>query len=172
MYYQNLCEQFKSNTKKLWNLINKVIGKLINKTSVVRCIKDSDIHHYTSKSISNAFGQYFANVGKNFADKIPVSSKSITEYINQIPNNPKSLFLSPTNELEIIRLISALPNKRSSGFDNVDNMLLKEFKFLLSEPLAILFNRSLQEGIFPNYMKLAEVVPLYKGKERNLTTNY
>ena len=31
---------------------------------------------------------------------------------------------------------------------------------------------SLEQGIFPNIMKKAEVIPLYKGKERDLCMNY
>ena len=43
---------------------------------------------------------------------------------------------------------------------------------MLSEKLASLFNLSMSAGVFPEMMKLAEVVPLYKSKERFLTSNY
>ena len=36
----------------------------------------------------------------------------------------------------------------------------------------MIFNESLSQGIFPTCMKLAEVVPLYKGKDRNEKSNY
>ena len=35
-----------------------------------------------------------------------------------------------------------------------------------------MFNLSMLEGVFPEKMKLAEVVPLYKSKEKYLTNNY
>ena len=62
-------------------------------------------------------------------------------------------------------LISKLPNKKSSGYDNIDNILLKSIKDVVSEKLASLFNLSMSSGVFPEMMKLAEVVPLYKSKE-------
>ena len=62
-------------------------------------------------------------------------------------------------------LISKLPNKKSSGYDNIDNILLKSIKDVVSEKLASLFNLSMSTGVFPEMMKLAEVVPLYKSKE-------
>ena len=40
------------------------------------------------------------------------------------------------------------------------------------EPLSIVFNKSMTEGIFPDSMKLADMVPLYKSKERYLLNNY
>ena len=39
-------------------------------------------------------------------------------------------------------------------------------------PLSIIFNKSFEESHFPSCMKRAEVVPLYKGKEHTLKTNY
>ena len=39
-------------------------------------------------------------------------------------------------------------------------------------PLERIFNLSLESGIFPNIMKDAEVVPLYKSKEKDLCVNY
>ena len=73
---------------------------------------------------------------------------------------------------ELKNIINDLPNKHSSGSDNVDNILLKELKDLIVPSLCLLFNRSLQESCFPDRMKLAEVIPLHKGKEKSLPTNY
>ena len=42
----------------------------------------------------------------------------------------------------------------------------------LSFPLTGIFNQSIIQGVFPNLMKIAEVIPLYKGKERDLVVNY
>ena len=39
--------------------------------------------------------------------------------------NNKNLFLAPTTEYEVTSLITALPNKTSSGYDNVNNLCLK-----------------------------------------------
>ena len=39
-------------------------------------------------------------------------------------------------------------------------------------PLCIIINQSLEKGQFPSEMKLADVVPLFKSKDRSLETNY
>ena len=70
------------------------------------------------------------------------------------------------------KLIENLPNKTSSGFDNVSNILLKKLCATISTPLTDIFNLSISNGIFPKKMKLAETTPLYKGKETHYTTNY
>ena len=73
---------------------------------------------------------------------------------------------------EIENLIRSLPNKTSSGHDEITNILLKKLASNISIPLSVVFNKSLKEGSFPNTMKLADVVPLYKSKEKYYTTNY
>ena len=53
-----------------------------------------------------------------------------------------------------------MPNKTSLGHDQVSNKLLKELNHSITYPLAIIFNQSLESGVFPNLMKMAEVIPL------------
>ena len=42
----------------------------------------------------------------------------------------------------------------------------------LLSPLSIIFNKSLSVGTFPDKMKLADTVPLYKGKDKSVVDNY
>ena len=69
-------------------------------------------------------------------------------------------------------LITALRNKISSRYDNVNNVLLKQIKLNIVKPLAIIINKSFSEGKFPHAMKLADVYPLFKSKERTEPNNY
>ena len=73
---------------------------------------------------------------------------------------------------EIVKIIDKLPNKSSSSHDNINNILLKNIKNQIAAPLERVFNMSLEQGIFPDQIKSAEVIPLYKGKERDLCMNY
>ena len=74
--------------------------------------------------------------------------------------------------MEIERLINSLPNKSSYGHDKVSNTLLKSLCTAISYPLQIIFNQSIYHRVFPDKMKVAEIVPLYKGKEHDLVVNY
>ena len=65
-----------------------------------------------------------------------------------------------------------MPNKTSSGYDQLNNKVLKEIKTELAVPLSIIFNYSLSTGCFPTKMKYAEVVPLYKSKSKLEPSNY
>ena len=171
-YYHSKCVEFRTNTTALWNVINKITNRSNNKTSIIDHLEDGGISYNNPKDIANIFSTHFSTVGKNNANSIKNSVKNIREYLSAITKNTKSMFWQPATIPEISKIISNLPNKKSSGHDNIDNVLVKQLGPQLYHPLCILFNRSLNEGIFPTRMKLAEVVPLYKGKEHYLTTNY
>ena len=159
-------------TKKLWRLINEIAGKKNDKSNLVEYLKIDDVRLYSANKISNSFANYFSGVGKKFANRIPVPSKPILGYFRLMGTNTKSIFFSPTEENEIKKVTSKLPTKNSSSYDNVSNVLLKDIVVHIVEPLSYIFNQSMSTGEFPNGMKLAEVVPLYKNKEYHLETNY
>ena len=80
--------------------------------------------------------------------------------------------MTPVTNIEISKLIDNIPNKTSSGHDSITNVLLKKMKNGIVNPLTDIFNASLSLGEFPDTMKLAEVIPLYKGKSREVESNY
>ena len=55
----------------------------------------------------------------------------------------------------------------SSGHDNISNVLLQKLYLCHLSPLEYIFNLSIQTGIFSDNMKLAEIIPVYKSKEKN-----
>ena len=86
--------------------------------------------------------------------------------LNNIPCQLNSLALKHTTTLEIDRLIKNLLNKNSHGHDEISNLMLKSLHTSITFPLSI------QERVFPELMRRAEVIPLYKGKEMDYMVNY
>ena len=89
----------------------------------------------------------------------------VLTFLDKIRQNSCSLFMNPCTTYEIKRLINNLPNKTSSGHDDISNKLLKEIYEPLLPALDYIVNESLKLGIFPTVMKLAEVVPLFKSEK-------
>ena len=100
---------------------------------------------YDPATITSELCKHFSSIGETFANRIPPPSKTVNEYMNIIPQNDQSIFLNPTNETEIIELITDLIPKNSSGYDNLSNKLLKKLLPALVFPLTITFNKSLKE---------------------------
>ena len=102
---------------------------------------------------------------------IPKSNKLPQQYMNNVPNRD-SIFLSPTDPDEILKIIRSFKAKNSSGDDGISMNLLKQISESICVPIASLVNLSLERGIVPNAMKLAKVIPIYKGKCKESFTNY
>ena len=160
------------NTKKLWSFINRLIGKNNDKTSVIDAMIIDGRIETDPNSITNSLCDHFSTIGEKFANNIPNTCPSVDSYISKISINPNSAFLVLTTENEIGKIIDGLPNKLSSGYDNINNILLKKLKNSLFKPICILFNKSIAEGKFPSAMKTADVVPLLKKPPNTIPTNY
>ena len=64
-----------------------------------------------------------------------------------------------------------LKPKSSTGHDNLSMKLLKGITSI-HEPLALIINQSLTTGIFPQKLKIAKVIPIYKKDDNTLLDNY
>ena len=62
-------------------------------------------------------------------------------------------------------------NKASShdGFDV--NIIISVYEFI-KKPRLKIFNESINLGIFPENMKIAKVIPIFKSGKKGLLTNY
>ena len=47
-----------------------------------------------------------------------------------------------------------------------------DFKYALSIPLSIIINNSLAMGLVPDMAKLAQIIPIYKEKDKKKISNY
>ena len=171
-YYQDKCKEYKRNTERLWQMINRITNKTTNKSTLIEYLKVDNLEIHNAKEISTEFAKYFSTIGKKYANKIDPSETNIHTYINNIPNNPTTIYLNPTHRSELTTLIHNLPNKASKGYDDITNVMLKRLHLSIVDPLSVIFNKSLTEGCFPDLMKYADVVPLYKSKEHYFTNNY
>ena len=84
MYHCNKCYEYRKDTKKLWKVINEIIGKNSDKSGAIDYLKIDGIKEYSAKQISNSLANYFSNVGRQFAGKIPKSRTSIDLYLKEI----------------------------------------------------------------------------------------
>ena len=81
------------------------------------------------------------------------------------------------NELEIpvemvLTSIKQLDINKATGSHGIQVRLLKETADQIAPSLTMLFNKSLQLGIFPEDWKLNHIVPIFKKGKRDFVENY
>jgi len=163
-----LKENFR-NMKKTWQIINTLMGKESDKTTITM-LKVNGVQITNPKVITETFAEYFAHVGKVQSQNI--ATTNIKSYKYCTLNSDKSIYLIPTDMYEIVDIITKMKASKSKGHDDITSNLLKELKYSIALPLSILINRTLNEGIFPEALKIAKVIPLYKSKSRDIVSNY
>ena len=50
--------------------------------------------------------------------------------------------------------------------------VVKNIYHVIADPLTFIYNLSLTSGVFPDEMKIAKVIPLFKSGDKNVYTNY
>ena len=73
---------------------------------------------------------------------------------------------------EVKGIIHSIDINKASGPDNISHRMLKGCINSICEPLCILYNRSLSEGVFHESWKKAIVTPIFKKGDKSLPSNY
>ena len=80
--------------------------------------------------------------------------------------------MTPTTDEEISDLISDLNIGQSTGPNSIPIKVMKQIKDVISPPLAKLMNRSFHEGVFPNILKIAKVMSIFKSESKVACNSY
>ena len=68
--------------------------------------------------------------------------------------------------------IGRLNPKKATTFKNVPAILLKSSCEIFSESMQVIFNDCVQDGVFPDLLKLADVTSLHKTEAKTRKKNY
>ena len=76
-----------------------------------------------------------------------------------------------SRDTEVNTIISAIKNS-APGYDELPTYILKQCIDTYIKPLTCIINMSISQGIFPNQLKLAIVIHLFKGEDEQLDQIY
>ena len=80
--------------------------------------------------------------------------------------NDKYMFLIPTDENEVISIVRNCSNTSSENSDNVSMKLLMEVLQYKVKSYTYICNLLFKNGIFPDRMKIAKIVHLFKSGDK------
>ena len=168
MHFTQKLENSKGNTELMWKTINTLLNKQNSHSTDEFIVNDHKLSD--PKQIANSFNTYFTNIGANLAYNIPNNNRNFSQYLPRINN--KSLFLNPTNIHEILEIVRLLKSTKSSGYDELSINVIKQIIHYIASPLCYIFNLSLSTGLFPQSMKTAKIIPIYKKNDASIISNY
>ena len=107
--------------------------------------------------------------------------RSTESSIHKVPNISPSKFLKNRIQIhfliahvsneEILDIIKSLENKSTGPF-SIPLKMLSVIPYLIIIPLAFIINMSIRTGVYPELLKVAQVVPNHKGVSTQDINNY
>jgi len=82
------------------------------------------------------------------------------------------MFITSTCSEEILKLINLLEDKKSTDPYDIPVRLVKLSKNILCTYLADTFNNCMQNGVFPDKLKVAKVIPIFESGAKDIASNY
>ena len=163
------------NPRTLWNIINSAIGRKANPPAFPPKLIQENSPEIQKTELATKFNNFFCNIGPNLAKRILPTNKSASFFLN-IPDSLTHnmvFHLQPVCVDTVLRKLETLKENKSSGADGISPKLLKLGAQHLAAPLTHLINESLAHGQVPTAMKIAKVLPIYKGKgDQTECSNY
>lgn len=163
-----LIENSDNKSKALWRVINEERRSQTNHTSQLTL----DIEGKTTDDpikIANHLNHFFANIAEETLKQNTQGPVTQTQQ-NHIEN--KQMIFTAATENEVLSIIKSMKSKTSSGLDEISSKLVKKCKEELSVPLTHIINCSLQEGTFPEKLKISKVYPKYKSGPTTEASSY
>ncbi|XP_060780217.1 uncharacterized protein LOC132888186 isoform X1 [Neoarius graeffei] len=172
-YYNKLVEKNKNNIKGIWTVLNGIVRNGSKTTNYPEYYTENDKTINNMEDVVNGFNQFFVNVGPDLAAKIKEPETTQCGDIEDMGDrNPSTIFLTATDEEEIIQIVRKCKNKTSADWNDIDMLTVKTVIEGIVKPLTHICNLSFQSGTFPDKMKIARVIPLFKTGDRHHFTNY
>lgn len=168
-YAETKFKEAQGDYRQTWALLNQICNK--------KARTNKTINHITDKNgviISNdydkatAFNKHFSSIGETLASQITNNPQDpfLEEEVNE------SIFLKPTDCTEIKNIILELKNKCAPGMDNVSKKDLLLLWDAIGTKIVDIVNKILEKGIYPEELKTAKVIPVYKKGAQDELNNY
>lgn len=154
---------FNSNdNRKSWANVNCFLGRKRGSTIPNR-ISFGGQSYEGPGQVSEAFCEFFATIGDRTAMQ-PASNVAKFDDLLQAGPLYNQFSLKEIVPNDIIVKGNSLKGNLSGALHTIPSVIWKQYLSVFAAPLSFIFNLSVTTGRFPLDLKLATVLPLYKGR--------
>ena len=159
-----------NNSRKIWQMAKGKLGLTRLQDSLTETMTDDKGLTLTNdKDIADNLNKFFVNIGSDLTKNIP-RSDNYKKYLRNTLTVPFKFV--PITVDQTLKTVKNMENKLTEGLDGMSNKLIKNIINSIATPLTTVINKSLAEGIFPDDMKIAKIIPLFKSGNEKLPNNY
>ena len=162
LYFSGQFFKQRGTGRKTWQTIDNALHRKSNRISPNAILIDGDIC-INKENMANAFNKYFANI----CTTIQSPNDNVISHTSYLNTSVHSTFKFKTiNNATTLQYLSNLTNSYSCGHDNINNTLLKSISNEISSCITLIINQSISTGSYPENLKLAKVVPIFKKNDK------
>lgn len=166
---QHEIEKSSNSSKAIWSVINRHRNKGVLKIKQKLKLKTNNLITADPLKIVNVFSENFDH-GKDLVNSdTKVASDLLVSNTKRIEHD---IIFRDVNDIEVTKLVQKMPNKKSSGYDEIPIEIIKENLDILALPLATFFNNCVEIGLFPEQLKIAKIIPTFKKGDRTDPKKY
>ena len=149
--------------------MKKITGKQKPKSSSLpKTIKTKQGITKKESEIPKKFNKYFASVGTALASKILIVTKDMSEYL---PQCNASLEHKELSFQEFERAFKMFKRNNAIGCDGFNGNIIIDVYDFTKAFLFKTFKASFEEAIFPEKLKIAKVIPVFKKGDKENVEN-
>ena len=171
LHKQKFEEKYK-NAREMWQYTNQLLSrKRKNKDASITLNLDGK-QTADQQEVADAFNTFFSSIGQELVNEFDVGKDEFRKYM-PVPTGiaQEMKFLEITSS-DYDRIIASMKAKKSTGFDDISNKLIKDLREAIKVPLMDIINMSLCTGVVPSAWKIAKIIPLHKGGNKQDMNNY
>ena len=166
-YFKLKFERCTGDIKKTWNSINKILRPNVER-NIISEVLVGDERISDPLLLPQYFNDHYTTVANKLAIKIPHSNVDPTELVE---NSCNSFVYFPTDCHEIKSIIMSFKSK-GGNINSIPNFMFKHVASEISPLLSDLINESFAKGSFPDVLKIARVIPIFKAGQKDVISNY
>ena len=171
-YYKALLNRAQGNIRSIWKAINEIINRKKAQPKNISCLAHNNKRYTKTIDIAATFNIYFTNVGPTLAKQISNDGNACyKDWLIRI-QRVKDLTLPEISQLKVLDELYSLDPHKAVGNEGIPVVYIKKAAEFISQPLSYIFNTSISLGIFPDEMKIAKVISLFKSGDHELVSNY
>jgi hypothetical protein len=160
IFYSDKFKDCEGDSSRQWKLINNLTGAGVKINSVDKIAADDGSIISDPQCVADTVNEFLINVVQSDNNCTTNINPSVGELGLHI--SLQSFFINPVIESECLEVIKSLKNKKSSGYDGFNVVLLKKIAIYIVPVLTYIINLSFSKGIFPDLLKHSIVTPIFK----------
>ena len=177
-YYEAQVEENKNNPTKLWQTL-----KSLGTSSRSKCnsknigLKIDNEMCFDKVKVAEQFNNFFTTVASSLVNKLPQGTGTfgdahVSSFYQGKGVTPNAFCLKEVNVDNINIILNSMSANKATGLDDLSPRFVKDGARVIAPMITHIVNMSIRQGIIPDDLKRARVIPIHKKGRRTDPSMY